>query len=314
MEEYQISQGKRLRCGYTTGSCATAAAKAAAVMLLTGKRVDFVQIDTPKGIILNLEPEEAVITEMSVTCAIRKDSGDDPDDTNGILIYATVEKTAEKGINLLGGIGIGYVTKPGLACIVEPMSEKALIETMYVEIDAQAASGNKNLLVFFGNYGADFTRDTLGFNIDDAVTCSNFVGELLDYAVYKGFETLLLIGHSGKLVKLGQGVMNTHSKYADCRTELMALLALLAGAKVEVGKEIIGCPTTDEVVKILQRENIFEEVISGVTERIDFYMQHRVHGKIKTAALMFSNVYGILGKTAAADELIKLHLKDKQEG
>ena len=108
--------------------------------------------------------------------------------------------------------------------------------------------------------------------------------------------------------------MNTHSKYADCRTELMALLALLTGAKVEVGKEIIDCPTTDEVVKILQRECIFEEVISGVTERIDFYMQHRVHGKIKTAALMFSNVYGILGKTAAADELIKLHLKDKQEG
>ena len=89
---------------------------------------------------------------------------------------------------------------------------------------------------------------------------------------------------------------------------------LLTGAKVEVGKEIIDCPTTDEVVKILQREGIFEEVISGVTERIDFYMQHRVHGKIKTAALMFSNVYGILGKTAAADELIKLHLKDKQEG
>ena len=194
------------------------------------------------------------------------------------------------------------------------MSEKALIETMYVEIDTQAASGNKNLLVFFGNYGEDFTHDVLGLNIDDAVTCSNFVGELLDYAVYKGFETLLLIGHSGKLVKLGQGVMNTHSKYADCRTELMALLALLTGAKVEVGKEIIDCPTTDEVVKILQREGIFEEVISGVTERIDFYMQHRVHGKIKTAALMFSNVYGILGKTAAADELIKLHLKDKQEG
>ena len=85
------------------------------------------------------------------------------------------------------------------------MSEKALIETMYVEIDTQAASGNKNLLVFFGNYGEDFTRDVLGLNIDDAVTCSNFVGELLDYAVYKGFETLLLIGHSGKLVKLGQG-------------------------------------------------------------------------------------------------------------
>ena len=219
------------------------------------------------------------------------------------------KKTFNPRLGILGGISI-----LGTSGIVEPMSEKALIETMYVEIDTQAASGNKNLLVFFGNYGEDFTRDVLGLNIDDAVTCSNFVGELLDYAVYKGFETLLLIGHSGKLVKLGQGVMNTHSKYADCRTELMALLALLTGAKVEVGKEIIDCPTTDEVVKILQREGIFEEVISGVTERIDFYMQHRVHGKIKTAALMFSHVYGILGKTAAADELIKLHLKDKQEG
>ena len=62
MEEYQISQGKRLRCGYTTGSCATAASKAAAMMLLTGKRVDFVQIDTPKGIILNLEPEDVLNT------------------------------------------------------------------------------------------------------------------------------------------------------------------------------------------------------------------------------------------------------------
>ena len=380
LEKYVSKGSKKLRCGFTTGTCAAAASAGAARMLLSGKVIENITVITPSGNSVTVGLTDIKKENDYVSCAVQKDSGDDPDDTNGILIYATVEKTAEKGINLLGGIGIGYVTKPGLACnvdgpainptprkmivyelekvmksagyeqglkvtisapegveiakktfnprlgilggisilgtsgIVEPMSEKALIETMYVEIDTQAASGNKNLLVFFGNYGEDFTRDVLGLNIDDAVTCSNFVGELLDYAVYKGFETLLLIGHSGKLVKLGQGVMNTHSKYADCRTELMALLALLTGAKVEVGKEIIDCPTTDEVVKILQREGIFEEVISGVTERIDFYMQHRVHGKIKTAALMFSNVYGILGKTAAADELIKLHLKDKQEG
>lgn len=380
MEEYQMSQGKRLRCGYTTGSCAAAAAKAAALMLLTGRRVDCVQIDTPKGIVLNLEPEEVLLTADSVTCAIRKDSGDDPDDTNGILIYATVTKQAAPGIDLQGGNGIGQVTKPGLACavggpainptprkmiiaeltkvmasadysnglqvelaapagveiakktfnprlgivggisilgtsgIVEPMSDKALIETMYVEIDAQAAAGNKNLLVFFGNYGADFTRDVLGLEIKDAVTCSNFVGELLDYAVYKGFDSLLLVGHSGKLVKLAQGVMNTHSKYADCRTDALALYAMFAGASIAVGKEIAACLTTDEAVKVLQREEIFAEAIAKITERIDFYMQHRVHGKIKTAALMFSNVYGILGKTDAADALVKLHLKDKQEG
>ena len=375
MEEYQFSQGKELRCGYTTGSCATAASKAAATMLLTGERVDTVRIDTPKGIVLNLEPLDVEMTPEAVSCAIRKDSGDDPDDTNGVLVYARVEKTTGKEIEIEGGVGVGRVTKPGLACvvggpainptprrmittevgkamaaagyegglkvtisipegveiakktfnprlgiigglsvlgtsgIVEPMSERALIETMYVEIRAQKARGNKHLLVFFGNYGEDFTRDEMQLDLDGHVTCSNFVGELLDYAVYCGFESLLLIGHSGKLVKVAQGVMNTHSKYADCRTELFALEAMFNGASVEVGKEIYGCLTTDEVTKVLKREHLFEPVIAKITEKIDFYMQHRVHGKIKTAALMFSNVYGILGKTKYADELIQLHKK-----
>lgn len=346
-------------------------------MLLTGERVETVRIDTPKGIVLDLEPLDVEMTPDYVSCAIRKDSGDDPDDTNGVLVYARAERTDGSGIELEGGVGVGRVTKPGLACavggpainptprrmitqevgkamaaagynggmkltisipagveiakktfnprlgiigglsvlgtsgIVEPMSEKALIETMYVEIRAQKARGNKNLLVFFGNYGEDFTRDEMKLDLEGHVTCSNFVGELLDYAVYCGFETLLLIGHSGKLVKVAQGVMNTHSKYADCRTELFALEAMFNGASVEVGREIYGCLTTDEVTKVLKREQIFEPVMDKVTEKIDFYMQHRVHGKIKTAALMFSNVYGILGKTKYADELIQLH---KQKG
>ena len=373
MEEYQFSQGKNLRCGYTTGSCATAAAKAAATMLLTGEPVATVRIDTPKGIMLNLEPLEIEVQDQYVSCAIRKDSGDDPDDTNGILVFAKVEKVVEPGVHIEGGVGVGRVTTPGLSCavggpainptprrmittevtsvmeeagyaggllvtisipegveiakktfnprlgivgglsvlgtsgIVEPMSEKALIETMYVEMRAQKARGNKNLLVFFGNYGEDFTRDVMKLDLEGAVTCSNFVGELLDYAVFLGFETLLLIGHSGKLVKLAQGVMNTHSKYADCRTELFALQAMLHGASIEVGQELYHCLTTDEVTKILKREELFEPVMEQVTERIDFYMQHRVHGKIKTAAFMFSNVYGILGKTKDAEELIQLH-------
>ena len=379
MEEYQFSQGKNLRCGYTTGSCATAAAKAAATMLLTGEEVASVRIDTPKGIVLNLEPLEVEQKPDYVSCAIRKDSGDDPDDTNGVLVFAKVERTREPGVHIEGGVGVGHVTKPGLACamggpainptprrmitaevtsvmeqagysgglrviisipegveiakktfnprlgiigglsvlgtsgIVEPMSEKALIETMYVEMRAQKARGNNNLLVFFGNYGEDFTRDVMQLDLEGAVTCSNFVGELLDYAVFLGFETLLLIGHSGKLVKLAQGVMNTHSKYADCRTELFALEAMFHGASIEVGKEIYSCLTTDEVTKILKREQLFEPVMDKVTERIDFYMQHRVHGKIKTAAFMFSNVYGILGKTKYADELIQLHKKKESK-
>ena len=100
MEEYQFSQGKNLRCGYTTGSCATAAAKAAATMLLTGERVATVRIDTPKGVVLELEPLEVELAEQYVSCAIRKDSGDDPDDTNGVLVFAKVEKVAEPGVHI----------------------------------------------------------------------------------------------------------------------------------------------------------------------------------------------------------------------
>ena len=378
MDEVMFSQGQALRCGYTTGSCAAAASKAAAEMLLTGKRVDNVSLLTPKGITLNLEPEDVLLTPAKVSCAIRKDSGDDPDDTNGILVYATVEKTAS-GLELVGGEGVGRVTKPGLACavggpainptprrmiteevtkikerhayaggfkvtisiprgteiapktfnprlgvvgglsvlgtsgIVEPMSDQALIQTMYAEMNSRKANGRENLLVFFGNYGQDFSRDVLHLNIDEAVTCSNFVGDLLDYAVYKGFKTLLLIGHSGKLVKVAQGVMNTHSKYADCRTEFMALSALFHGADRQVVGEIYQSLTTDEVTKILQREKLLEPVMADVAAKIDYYMQQRVHGKLKTAALLFSNVYGVLGKTKDAEALIALQQGGKDK-
>ena len=375
MEEYRVFEGKKLRYGYTTGTCAAAAAKAATEMLFTKQRVDYIKIDTPKGILLDLEVEDALITDGIVSCAIRKDAGDDPDDTNGILIYAAVHMCREEGIELLGGVGVGKVTMPGLACpigtpainpvprkmiidavasvaryncydgglkvtiyvpegieiakktfnprlgivgglsilgtsgIVEPMSEKALVDTIYVEMDVQKSKGNENLLVFFGNYGQDFAKDVLNLSISDAVTCSNFVGEVLDYAVFKGFRSVLIIGHSGKLVKLSQGVMNTHSKYADCRTDALALYAMFGGASKDIGLEIASALTTDEAVKILKREELDKAVLQKINERIEFYMQQRVHGKIKTAALMFSNAHGLLRKTASAEELIALHMQ-----
>ena len=391
-----VSQGKLMRRGYTTGSCAAAASKAAAVMLLSGEETDTTILDTPKGITLTLDVLDILRGPGFARCAIRKDSGDDPDDTNGTLIYATVSELQAKipeeelvmqprtasveqldgRVEIWGGVGVGRVTKPGLACkvggpainpvprkmitqevlsamkqygyekplrvvisipdgsaiapktfnprlgiedgisvlgtsgIVEPMSDRALIDTMYTEMDSRKANGYKDLLVFFGNYGADFTRDEMKIDISTAVTCSNFVGELLDYAVLKGFESVLIVGHSGKLIKLAQGVMNTHSKYADCRSEFLALQAMFHGAGPAVGKEIYQALTTDEMTKILKREGLFETVMEEAARKIDFYMQKRVHGKLKTGAILFSNVYGILGETAGAGELLKLHQKN----
>ena len=391
-----VSQGKLMRRGYTTGSCAAAASKAAAVMLLSGEETDTTILDTPKGITLTLDVLDILRGPGFARCAIRKDSGDDPDDTNGTLIYATVSELQAKipeeelvmqprtasveqldgRVEIWGGVGVGRVTKPGLACkvggpainpvprkmitqevlsamkqygyekplrvvisipdgsaiapktfnprlgieggisvlgtsgIVEPMSDRALIDTMYTEMDSRKANGYKDLLVFFGNYGADFTRDEMKIDISTAVTCSNFVGELLDYAVLKGFESVLIVGHSGKLIKLAQGVMNTHSKYADCRSEFLALQAMFHGAGPAVGQEIYQALTTDEMTKILKREGLFDAVMEEAARKIDFYMQKRVHGKLKTGAILFSNVYGILGETAGAGELLKLHQKN----
>lgn len=112
---YVIRGQKKLRFGYTTGSCAAAACKGAAGILLGKEQRETVELMTPKGILLSLRLEEIKQEENAVTCAVRKDGGDDPDTTNGLLIFARVEKKAEAGIHLDGGIGVGRVTRPGLS-------------------------------------------------------------------------------------------------------------------------------------------------------------------------------------------------------
>ena len=108
-----------MRYGFTTGSCAAAASKAAAYMLLTGKRKTEITIETPKGIPYTAQLVDIVRSEKEVSCAVEKDGGDDSDITTGALIYAKVsygvylwKKSRESQIVIDGGIGVGRVTKP----------------------------------------------------------------------------------------------------------------------------------------------------------------------------------------------------------
>ena len=114
MEEYIVKDGKKLKLGYTTGSCAAAAAKAACWMLLSGQRKEKIKLQTPKGIELDLDVSNITVNETSVSCSIQKDSGDDPDITKGAHIFAEVGFSDKEGIEILGGKGIGTVTKRGL--------------------------------------------------------------------------------------------------------------------------------------------------------------------------------------------------------
>ena len=122
LEEYIFRGAEKLRCGYTTGSCAAAAAKAAAEMIFTGHTVERVQLMTPKGIMIEPDITDVNLGDGEASCAVVKDSGDDPDITNGIKVCCRV-RLAASGVKIFGGEGIGVVTKPGLD---QPVGEAAI--------------------------------------------------------------------------------------------------------------------------------------------------------------------------------------------
>ena len=113
LDLYVIKDGKKLRCGYTTGSCATAASKASTIGITSGVIPDFIEIDTPAGIVLNLEVENKELTDDYAICSITKDSGDDPDSTDGIEIFSKVSLREDSEVVIEGGKGIGTITRDG---------------------------------------------------------------------------------------------------------------------------------------------------------------------------------------------------------
>lgn len=113
LDLYVIKDGKKLRCGYTTGSCATAASKASTVGIITGIIPNFIEIDTPAGIVLNLKVENKELTDDYAVCSITKDSGDDPDSTDGMEIFSKVSLREDDKLVIKGGKGVGTITRDG---------------------------------------------------------------------------------------------------------------------------------------------------------------------------------------------------------
>ena len=373
---YSIKNNKKMRYGYTTGSCAAAAAKGAVEILLGNKKIQQVELMTPKGILLNLELLHISQGDGWVSCAVKKDGGDDPDVTNGLEIYVKAQKTEIPGIRLEGGQVFGRVTKKGLeqpvgspainkvprsmilketeeicsqtgykggllltvsvpggaeagartfnprlgiqggisilgtSGIVEPMSEDALIKSIEIEMRQKVENGAEYLLITPGNYGAAYLKEHMELPFEESMKCSNYIGETLDMALDMGVKGILFVSHIGKFVKVAGGIMNTHSRCADSRAELLAANAIRAGISMDGAKEILDTITTDEALSVILRENLLEPLMKELTDRILYYLNHRTYDRMLLGAVVFSNEYGYLGETKNTRELIRL-IKDQ---
>lgn len=385
MEQYISKYQKNMRCGITTGTCAAAAADAAANSLILGIKREKVNVHTPKGTDVTVPVFCVLEGRENSEYMVIKDSGDDPDVTNGAEIHVSVEKISENRsvggyvfrderypeLFLDGGIGIGRVTKKGLeqdigqaainavprsmifqavgeVCrqagytgkilvtvsiplgeelskrtfnprlgiegglsvlgtsgIIEPMSERAIIDTIEVQIRQLHAQGQSNLLVTPGNYGQSYAEGYLGLNLDNSVKCSNYIGDTIDIAAGCEMKNFLLVGNIGKLVKLAAGIMNTHSKTADGRCEIFAAHTALCGGNRQMIEKIMKSITTDEIIGYLTEWGLREEVMQGICSKIQEYVSHRIGGKMNFGVILFSEKYGFLGQTEDAENVLR---------
>lgn len=215
------------------------------------------------------------------------------------------KEAAQKTFNPMLGVEEG-LSILGTSGIVEPMSEQALVDTIAVELRQAAALGAKRLILTPGNYGEDFLRENqIAGGTVPVVKCSNFIGDALDIASTHPFTEVLLVGHIGKLVKLAGGVMNTHSRYADCRTELVCAHAAVCGASPETCLALLQAATTDACIEILDSAQLRVPVLDRLLEAIQQHLEHRVRGKYQIGAVLFSNQYGLLGQTQMAKEIME---------
>jgi cobalt-precorrin-5B (C1)-methyltransferase len=350
---YVVKGGKKLRCGYTTGSCSAAAAKACVMMLLENKKVWMVSIDTPAGVNLELEVKSPELGPGYSSCCIIKDGGDDPDATNGMEICARVSRRMDDKIVIDGGEGIGRITRKGLLCdvgeaainpmprkmiekeirkispdgydvliyaprgakigektfnpnlgikggisilgtsgIVEPMSEKALLETIYLEIDLSYDEGYREIILFPGNYGENMAQrlDLQG----KGVQVSNYIGESIAYAYNKGFKKITLVGHIGKLSKVSLGAFNTHSRVCDIRMEALVYYLAFSQAPLEILNQVKACTTTEEALEIIiktEYKSILQDMKKGCIERIRKYLKD---DNFDIDIYIYSMKYGVL--------------------
>lgn len=215
---------------------------------------------------------------------------------------AAAERTFNPRLGIEGGISI-----LGTTGIVEPMSTRAILDTIRVELNQRKALGDRIAAVSPGNYGLNFMKETYGYDLNRSVKCSNYVGDTVDMVRELGFRGMLLTGHIGKLIKVSGGIMNTHSKEGDARMELLAAGVIRAGGSMDTLRGILNCRVTEEALGIIQGESpaLLRKSMESVMDRILYYLRKRAGEELPVECILYSNEFGLLAASPGAMDMLE---------
>lgn len=215
---------------------------------------------------------------------------------------AAAERTFNPRLGIEGGISI-----LGTTGIVEPMSTRAILDTIRVELNQRKALGDRIAAVSPGNYGLNFMQETYGYDLNRSVKCSNYVGDTVDMVREMDFRGMLLTGHIGKLIKVSGGIMNTHSKEGDARMELLAAGVIRAGGSMDTLRGILNCRVTEEALGIIQAESpaLLRKSMESVMDRILYYLRKRAGEELPVECILYSNEFGLLAASPGAMDMLE---------
>ncbi|MGL4395361.1 MAG: cobalt-precorrin-5B (C(1))-methyltransferase [Hyphomicrobium sp.] len=310
------SQAAPLRRGWTTGACATAAARAAFEGLATGAFPDPVEIALPSGQRVHFALAETGRSGDAATAGVVKDAGDDPDVTHGVVVRATVRRGAiGKGVTFRAGAGVGTVTKPGLPIppgepainpvprammrtaiedasrslgvsgdveieiaipggeeiarqtlnprlgivgglsilgttgIVIPFSCAAWIHSIHRGIDVARAMNFSHIAGSTGTVSEAAVQTLHGLSETQLIEMGDFAGGLLKYVRQHPVSRVTIAGGFAKMTKLGQGLLDLHSRAGEVDLAWLARVLAEAGAPEDF---VASVPRANSALHVLQ--------------------------------------------------------------
>ena len=200
------------------------------------------------------------------------------------------KRTFNPRLGIVGGLSI-----LGTTGIVKPMNEKALLDSLTLELRMINALGFSEIYVTFAGTGEKFTRRIFHVEGRNIIQCGNYIGHVLDEAAKLGFKRATICGNPGKLLKVSAGSFNTHSRIADGRLEALCTHLALTGAGRELIRQVYESNTTNEAVEIVKAGG-FAGVWNNIAEVISRKCAERVNGAMKIDVVFFDGEGVILGE------------------